>query len=226
MDVMGRGTRSRRIPSSRLIAGVGALLLTLVVAAPVAANQKVHVDVFSGSYGPFEVEVRIADGWWFQCSRPIYYGGWGQDDLWLWYPNGVTEFQPEGVAWPWTTGQYVHQGVDYFSSRADMSGKVVSGKFKFENHQNHHHLGTPNDPNDPEWWIQTTAGRSWGIEVPGYGPVFHEAFNVREKLTVTGQVPGPFDPIDVQEIRAFHGVSRFDAEALCASFGYGVTFAP
>ncbi|MEX1343600.1 MAG: hypothetical protein AB1Z63_02895, partial [Candidatus Limnocylindrales bacterium] len=92
----------------------GALALMLAVAAPAAANEKVYIPEHSGEWS-FEEPVSYAGGWDFQCTGPVFYGGYGSYDLWLWYENGLTEAQmkPEGRAWPWIKGQGVAKGLDY-----------------------------------------------------------------------------------------------------------------
>lgn len=212
----------------RVTALSGALLLTLVLAAPAAANQKVWIADFSGPY-EFEVPVAIADGWDFECSRQIYYGGYGESNLWLWYQQGVDtadpdEYMPEGRAWPWIKGLNEVKGVDYFSSAPEMGGKVASGKFRTTTHNYDHHLGTPGDPNDLEWWYEKSVGKNWGIQLPGYGTVFHESGNVIGQSTVVQQVPGPYDEVVWEEVRAWRGNQTFDSEELCAFFGYDVVF--
>ena len=151
----------------RMAALVGALLMTLVVAAPAAANQRVLMAPFTGPYD-FETPVSIADGWDFECSGQIYYGGYGTNSLWLWYANGVDEadMMPEGRAWPWIKGQYDAQGVDYFSSLPDMGGLVASGKYKTTTHQYDHHLGTPGDPADLETWTPDHDRQELGHPAP------------------------------------------------------------
>ena len=198
---------------------VSALLLTLVMAVPAAANEKVHIPMFSEEWGPFEEMIPDCDG-------PVYYGGYGKFDLWLTYKNGLTEAEqmPDGVAWPWIKGRGVSQGFDYFSSGEGMSGKVISGKWKVIDHQNRHHLGTPGDPNDRESWRVTTTGKGWGIQAPGYGTVFHVAGKDRGTVTVT-QVPGPFDELSYEPDdpdRWHQGKETFDVESLCAYFGFEV----
>jgi hypothetical protein len=209
----------------RLAALGGAFLLTLVLAAPAAANQRVLMAPFTGPYD-FETPVSIADGWDFECSGQIYYGGYGTNSLWLWYANDVDEadMMPEGRAWPWIKGQYDAQGVDYFSSLPDMGGLVASGKYKTTTHQYDHHLGTAGDPNDLETWTQTMTGKNWGIQLPGYGTVFHESGNLKSRATVIGQVPGPYDPIETVDLRPWRGNQTFDIRELCDFFGYDAVF--
>ena len=206
----------------------GALLLTLVLAAPAAANQKMWMADFSGPYA-FEGPVSIADGWFFECSHAIYYGGYGDGNLWFWYPNGVdlndpAEYMPEGVAWPWIKGRSESQGVDYFSSAPDMKGTVASGKYRVTTHLYDHHPGTPGDPDDREWWHETFVGKNWGIQLPGSGTVFHESGNQKGMTTVVEQVPGPFDITEYVPLRVVRGNQTFDAEELCAFFGYDAVF--
>jgi hypothetical protein len=213
---------------SKLAALGGALLMTLALTVPVAANQKMWMADFSGPYA-FEVPVSIADGWFFECSQAIYYGGYGESDLWFWYPNRVDisdpdEYMPEGVAWPWIKGIVGAKGVDYFSSVPDMEGKVASGRYRTTTHLYDHHAGTPGDPTDLEWWHETWVGKNWGIQLPGYGTVFHESGNLKGKVTVVAQVPGPYDITEYAPLRDYRGNQTFDAEELCAFFGYDAIF--
>mgnify|MGYP001815203172 FL=1 len=210
----------KRLTTQRMAALVSALLLTLVMAVPAAANEKVHIQEFSEEWeAPEEM---IPD-----CTGPVYYGGYGKGDLWLWYRNGLTadEQMPDGVAWPWIRGKGVAQGLDYFSSGPGMTGKVITGKWKVTDHMNRHHLGTPGDPNDLESWRVTTTGKGWGIQAPGYGTVFHVAGKDRGTITVVEQVPGPYDPITYEPDdpeRWHQGKVEFDVESLCAYFGFEV----
>jgi hypothetical protein len=184
---------------------------------------------FSGPYA-FEMPVAIADGWDFQCSETIYYGGYGEGNLWFWYPDDVDlsdpdEYMPEGVAWPWIKGISESQGVDYFSSARDMEGKVAAGKYRVTTHLYDHHAGTRGDRNDLEWWHETFVGKNWGIQLPGSGTVFHESGNQKGVTTVVEQVPGPFDITEYVPLRDMRGNQTFDAEELCAFFGYDVELA-
>ena len=193
----------------------GALLLTLSLAAPVAALEKVVVPEFSGSD---EFEVLVGGPDWdgpFACDGPIYYGGSAVFELTLWYKNNETDRFPEGRAWPWIKGRNTVHGIDYFSAGPGMSGKVVSGKFKTTTNMSDHTL-------DPETWQESNSGKNWGIQIPGAGTVFHEAGNARFVATVT--FPEGEDPIVDFEFVRFRGVSTFDVEELCAHFGFGVAY--
>jgi hypothetical protein len=127
--------------------------------------------------------------------------------------------KPESRAWPWIKGLGVAQGLDYFSSKSNMGGKVISGKFKTIDHQNRHHLGSLYPTDDLEWWKVKTTGKNWGIQAPGYGTVFHESGNQKATMTVVKQVPGPFDWIEWVEDREFRGNQTFHVDKLCAYFG-------
>ena len=223
----------------RLAALMGALLLTLVLAAPAAANQEVYMPEFSGAWGVEQVidtgtcEYDPDLGWvgWcepWQCTGPVYNGSYGSNDLWLTYPNNVdttdpAEYMPDGMAWPWTAGRAIWQGFIYFSSAPEMGGTVVSGKWKVTDNVTKHHLGTPGDPNDLESWQVLTAGRLWSIQAPGYGTVAHQSGSQKGTVTVIEQVPGNNDPQEwVGDGRGWRGNITFDAEALCAFFGFEV----
>lgn len=212
----------------KLAALSGALLLTLVLAAPAAANQKMWMPMFSGPYA-FEEPVSIANGWDFECSGQIHYGGYGEGNVWLWYPKGVDltdpdEYMPDGVAWPWIKGLSEVKGVDYFSSAPDMKGKVASGKFRTTTHMYDHHAGTPGDPDDLEWWHETWVGKDWGLQLPGFGTVFHGSGNLKGKVTVIEQLPGPYDITEYVPLRDFRGNQTFEVEELCAFFGYEAVY--
>ena len=206
----------------RMAALCGALLLTLVMAAPAAANQKVFIE---HEEWEFVDPISIAAGWDFQCSGPVYYGGYGSWDLWMWYKNNVdpADMMPAYGAWPWIKGRGVAQGLDYFSSTPNMKGLVASGKFKNITHLDKHYLGDPNDyVGDPEKWRETTTGKNWGIQIPGFGTVFHESGNFRATVIVTDQTPGN-EIFEYVEPR-FKGNSTFEVEKLCAFFGYDAVF--
>ena len=207
----------------KLLALCGAVALMLAMTAPAAANEKVYIPEHSDSW-TFEVPVSFGEGWDFQCTGPVYYGGRGSYDLWLWYKNGLTEAQkkPEGRAWPWIKGRGVAKGLDYFSSKPGMRGKVISGKFKTIDHQYRHYLGSPYPTDDLEWWKVTTTGKNWGINAPGYGPIFHESGNQKATMTVVKQVPGPFDWVEWVADREFRGNQTFNVDRLCAYFGFKV----
>ena len=212
----------------KLAALCGALLMTLALAGPAAANQKMWSPMFSDTYA-FEEPVAIANGWDFECSGPVYSGGYGESNTWFWYPNKVDltdpdEYMPEGVAWPWTKVLSEAKGVDYFSSAPGMKGKVASGRYRTTTHNYDHHLGTPGDPNDPEWWHETFVGKNWGIQLPRFGTVFHESGNLKGKVTVVEQVPGPYDITEYVPLRDWSGNQTFDVEQLCAFFGYEAVY--
>jgi len=225
----------------RMAALCGALLMTLVLAAPAAANEKVHVDMFSAS-GAFETPIVVGtcneatgEGWCepWQCEETIYYGGTYDDDLWLWYKNGVAEADrmPEFGAWPWIRGQSTHQGIDYFSSRPDMGGKVLSGKYKYTVHMDKHYLGDPtvlvdDDPAiwaDPETWVETASGKYWGVTAPGVGPVAFMTSSESYRVTVVDQSPGE-EEIGSDSIREWRGKMSFKEAAICDYFGLGVEY--
>lgn len=142
------------------------------------------------------------------------------------YPNDVAEADmfPDPGAWPWVKGLYQREGVDYFSAKPGGEGLVVSGKFKINIHLSDHYLGS-DAPGDYETWTETMTGRNWGIQLPGLGSLFHESGNYQYQLTVVDQKSDP-EVILFKEIRPWRGNQTFDTEALCALFGFGVTYAP
>ena len=184
-----------------MLALIGATLLTLMLAAPAAATQRVQI--VEDNPIDFEVEVDLStygedDGWWmpFECSEPIYYGGHYTENLTMWYPDGVAEadMTPAYGAWPFIRGQYRLDGIDYFSSEPGMKGQVAIGKFSWTSHLFDHYLGTLGSTSDLETCKETMTGKTWGIELPGAGTVFHEAGNHRYEWTVVDQ--GPVNEID------------------------------
>jgi hypothetical protein len=206
----------------KLAALSGALLLTLALAAPAAADQKVHVAQWSGPY-EFEGPVEWIG---FECTGPLFFGFYGRGDLWLWYPNDLAEDEmfPEDRAWPWVKGLIKDRGTFYFSSEEDMGGTVLSGDFAYQTHQYDHHLGNPSDlANDPETWIAMQTGTDLNIKAPGYGTVVHSSGNVVYKMLVTEYNEYPEQDVFGDEgLRPFRGNQTYDAEELCAFFGYEV----
>ena len=223
----------------RIAALMGALLMTLVLAAPAAANQKTYMPELSGAWQFEQVidtstcEYDSDQGWvgWcepWQCTGPVYHGGYGSNDFWLWYPNSVDtsdpdEYMPGGAAWPWIRGEQVLQGLAYFSSAPGMGGTVISGEWKLTDNITKHHLGTRDDPSDPESWQVETSGRLYSIQAPGYGTVAHQSGSRKGTVYVYEQVPGSPEQVWVSDGREWRGNYTFDAEALCAFFGFEVT---
>jgi hypothetical protein len=198
----------------KLAAFSGALLLVLVLAAPAAADQRVYA--WQAEPFDFEEPVAIAGGWGFECSGTIYYGSFGTQDLWLWYPADLDEadMMPVDAPWPWIRGQAVRTGTDYFSSRPDVGGKVASGRFKLIGQLSDHYIGLP------ESWTEHQRGKNWGIQIPGYGTVFHESGTWTQRTTIVD----PSADWVAETLREFRGNSTFDVEELCAFFGYDAVF--
>jgi hypothetical protein len=226
----------------RLVALCAALVLTLVFAAPAAANSKVVVDEwddedfyewmidstnpFITDCGPFDPTIGPFGGWvcegWVCGDDTIYAGNKAKGSLTLWYPKSVdpAEYMPEGEAWPWKKGQIRDSGVDYFSTGEAKTGKVVSGKYGVTIKMRDHHLGgDPDYLTDPETWMEQLTGKTWGITAPGVGNLFFEAGNHRYKITL--QYPGLDFLAESEELRPWKGNSNLDGEGLCAYFGYG-----
>lgn len=69
-------------------------------------------------------------------------------------------------------------------------------------------------------WTETVTGTFWGLKLPGYGPIFKEAGNIRQSAEVK------YDPVldeyyvDYVWLRDMRGVSKFDVEKLCSALGY------
>ena len=195
----------------KLAALSGALLLTLVLTAPATANYTVF-EFKDLPFGPDEVPVSIAQGWDFDCGagNPVYYGSYGTESLKWWAANDAIPFVD-----PWIKGQYRRDGVDYFSTGPDMTGTVVSGRFGFTSH-----LYDPDFSGALPKWTETVTGTFWGLKLPGYGPIFKEAGNIRQSAEVK------YDPVldeyyvDYVWLRDMRGVSKFDVEKLCSALGY------
>ena len=192
----------------RIAALCGALLMTLALAAPAAANQVLYTE--HDEWPAVWEEVSIANGWEFECDGPLYYAGEGTWDLKLWYKNGETDPTPEGVPWPWVKGQYTQQGVDYFNSVPAMDGSEVSGKFKWTGQLTDHYVGVP------ETWRENLSGKTWGITLPGHGPVFKQTGNYKQTVTI----PDPDGEWIYDGPDRWTGLNTFDVETLCAYFGY------
>ena len=201
----------------RMAALGGALLLALMLAAPAAADQRVYVESFGGPFD-FEEPVSTAGGWGFQCSGQIHYGSYGMQDLWLWYENDETDREPVGEPWPWIRGQAVRTGVDYFSSEPDMQGLVAAGRFKLIGQLYDHQFGEGGSW--PESWTEHQKGTTWGIELPGYGTVFHETGTWTQTVTIENATA----EWAYEGLRDFRGNSTFDVEQLCDFFGYDAVF--
>jgi hypothetical protein len=200
---------------TRMAALVGALLLTLVLAGPAAANQVLYTehDAWPAEWGP----VSIAGGWDFECDGPLYYAGEGTWDLKLWYKTGETDPTPPNAPWPWLKGQYVQQGVDYFNSEPKMDGSEVAGTFKWTGQLTDHFIGIP------ETWRESLSGKTWGITLPGYGTVFQQSGNLKQ-TTIIPEDGGDWQYVPDHEF--WTGNNTFDVEALCAYFGYEVAALP
>jgi hypothetical protein len=213
----------------RLAALGGALLLTLVLAAPAAALQK--VPIFEVSYAAPEdsgVAVDLDNPFWTEpgaylnndwaCrDKVIYYQVIGKATLTLWYPQDVAEedMMPDGEAWPWTKGRFTNEGTDYFAADEAMTKKVISGKFKVQSHMYDHVV------DNPEKWKERVTGKFWGINIPGYGTVLHESGNLQVAIEQT------FDPEtgDITDFMlldlGFRGNSTFDYDELCDYYDAG-----
>ena len=194
----------------RMTALMGALLLTLVLAAPAAANKTAFE--FKDLPFAFEEPVSMDLGWEFDCGEgnPVYYGSYGTETLKWWGANDAIPFVD-----PWIKGQYRRNGVDYFSSGPNMTGAVISGPFGFTSH-----LYDPDFSGDLAKSTATVTGKFWGINVPGYGPVFKEAGNFRRTAEVKYDPDADEFYVDYAELRDFKGASKFDVEALCSILGY------
>ena len=202
----------------RLAALCGALVLTLALAAPAAADQKVWIPEVSGKDAwVAEVSTSNADWWYWEgwaCSKPIWYAGDFKHDLWLWYPNDVAaaDMKPVGEAWPWTKGMARTKGTDTYASNRNFSGRVLRNKLRLTERMYDHRVN-----GNIETWKVQLAGKDFNLTAPGAGPIFKSVGNWR--YTVTYTLPdGPMDFSDFVK----HGPEEFyDLDALCDYFDAG-----
>ena len=77
----------------RLTALCTAVALTLLLAAPAAANKTIFE--FKDLPFDFEEQVTMDIGWEFDCGKgnPLYYGTYGTESLKWWYAKGATPFE-------------------------------------------------------------------------------------------------------------------------------------
>ena len=195
----------------------GALVLTLALAAPAVADQKVWIPEFSGEETWVE-EVSLSNGWDFECSKPIWYMGDFKGNLWLWYPNSVDEadMMPEDEPWPWTRGMSKNKGVDTFASNEDFSGKVLRSTLRLTTQMYDHEIN-----GNTETWKEKYTGKDWNLSAPGYGWIFRLLPNWRYTVTISD---GEW------EISDFVGygtmVEVYDNDALCDFFDAGPAVYP
>lgn len=214
----------------KLAALCGALILTSALAAPAAANEKVLVEFMSESYvfpdPDFGVEVDLDNEVWtnqewgfgqdWACEEVIYHQTSGANALTLWFPNGLTDAEkyPDGRAWPWIKGTNVIAGVDAFAEHEDMSGKVLSGKFKITVHLYDHVVG------NPESWYEQVTGKGWGINVPGSGTTYHESGNFRGYYEQTFADDGTIASWAYTDLR-WRGNATKEVQEICDFFDAG-----
>jgi hypothetical protein len=192
----------------RMAALTGALLMTVVLSAPAAANQVLYTE--HNEWLTSWEEVTQAS-WGFECSGPLYFANQSTWDLKLWYKTGETDPTPDGAPWPWVKGQYVQQGVDYFNAAPAMNGSELAGKFKWTGQLTDHFVGIP------ESWRENLSGVYWGIVVPGHGPIFKQNGNYKQTTIIPADGG---DWIYEPDHDWWTGQNRFDVEALCAHYGY------
>jgi hypothetical protein len=204
----------------RLIALFGALALTMAMAAPAAADQKVLIPPPYSDKGSFKVMVSDTNPEWTEwndwaCTDPIWYYAEWDSKLWFWYPNSVDtsnpdEYMPMGEAWPWKRGMGKNKGLDVFASNEDLSGKVLRSTLRLTDRLYDHKVN-----GNVETWKVKTSGKDWNLTAPGVGPVFKSVGNWRG--TATFILPdGPFSFSDF----VAHGPEDFyDTDALCEYFG-------
>jgi hypothetical protein len=174
-----------------------ALLLALAVAAPAAADRRVHV--INQDFVFEELVTPAVYG--FQCSGPVYHGILnGHESLVLWLENDFNPF--------WIHGQYVIQGSDYFSTAPGMGGGAVSGPFRLTAHLSDH------QPGPPESWREIVTGILWNVHAPGAGSIFNDTLGIHRSVEVS-----PAGLI-YSVIRQAVGHHAFDVAELCESLGY------
>ena len=210
----------------RMAGAVGALVLTVSLAAPAAAAQKVQVfeeESFAFPGEDFGVAIDLDNDLWtspeafdedWACrDKVIYYQIKGEESLTLWYPKSVAEdaMMPDGEAWPWTKGQYTNAGTDYFAANEAMTNKVISGKYSWKSHIYDHVI------DNPETWKERVTGKFWGINIPGYGTVIHETGIFWNDVEVVFNGEPEQTYFDVGS----RGNSTFDYDELCDYYDAG-----
>jgi hypothetical protein len=187
----------------------GALLLTLVLAAPAAADQPWLW--FEGDDSFFDpTPVAYATGWGFECDQPIYYGqrdAWQSLTLWFNKADYPVQTDPNGdpIALP-LRGLYERQGFDYFTDKTDGTGRVIEGKYRLTIHSYDFVQVSPTVAT----WKEKQTGHMWGIHLPAVGQVFHQSGHIHSVVT-NGVYEPPFKEV---------GSGIWDVETLCGYFGY------
>lgn len=201
----------------RFVAMCAALVMTLAMAAPASADQKVWVEEFAFDESWVQ-EVSLDNGWDFECSKPVWYMGKFTNDLWLWYPNGVdeTDMMPGDAPWPWTRGMAKNKGVDTFAGNEDFSGKVLRSTLRLTTRMYDHQIDGSN-----ESWKEKYTGKDWNLSAPGYGWIFKLVPNWRYTVTITDGEWGFSDFVGYGTM-----VEVYDHEALCDFFGAGPAVYP
>jgi hypothetical protein len=199
------------------VALFGALVLTLAMAVPAAADQKVLAKDLSYEESWVE-EVSLSNGWDFECTKPIWYKGDFKGDFWFWYPNKVDEadMMPVDEPWPWTRGMIKEKGVDTFASNRDFSGRVLRSTLRLTTKLYDHEI-----KGNDEAWKEKLTGKDWNLSAPGYGWIFKHVPNVRYTVTITD---GEWDFSDFVGYGTM--VEVYDNEALCDFFGAGPVVLP
>jgi hypothetical protein len=213
----------------RMAALLGALLLTLVLAAPAAANEKVLIEPMSGPFAWPELgvgeEVDLDNPYWigedyfaqdWACEEVIYFNSSGENALTLWFPKGLTDAEkfPVGEAWPWITGMNSIAGVDAFAENDDMTGKVLSGTFRTTVHLYDHVVG------NPESWYEQVTGKGWGINIPDEGTTYHESGNFRGMYEQTFGPNGEIVDWTYTDLR-WQGNATKEVQEICDYFDAG-----
>ena len=230
----------------RLVVFSVALALTLVMAAPAAANQKVEIGPFSFQWQE-EIDLDNCDydsdleewvGWGcyegWECVGPdderLWYNGDFSGSSWFWYKKGVDTSDPEVITpedrpWPWVKGKAKSRGVDTYSTLPGPSGKVISGR-SISNELYNKHKWT-------DTWetfrVQVT-GKDFGVRAPGCGKLLHASGNYR--VTIEQDFGEPFMYNETDE--RFVGNAFYEDEdsyraaigKLCDCFGYDANILP
>lgn len=209
---------------------VGALVLTLVLAVPATAAQKVFVPERSDSW-EFEEQVVAGPGewdWQWECSEPVYFGMKGSAKVWLWYRDGVKkqDMQPDGQAWPWIRGEVKVRTTYYFSTRENEGGKVIRGWSSTTTRMYRHHLGDAYPMGvyrpvgvDLETWKETTTGVFDSLRHRKVGWIWHSVGIEKGTQSVVQQNREP-DPDWVEfEQDSFRGSDTYDDHKICKALG-------
>lgn len=197
-----------------LVALSGALVATLMLAAPAVADQKVlvaHWEWGTGPDNPYEVPVTTAD-WGFECVDPIWQGAYdGHANVWLWFEKGVDPNDPDA---PWTHGMWVEEDIDYFSSEPNMGGIVVWGRTHVRRQ-----MSDLDTSVDPHTWRENWTGNVFTVQAPRVGTHIYTVHFAGLKVTAWEDPPGSTIFHHDWENAVGNFWQHIDAEAVCAALG-------